>query len=179
MKPSELRPHIQTLLNDNGFPCGPVDGDFGPMTFAALHLLDLAEDELKETGFNKVRASSFADPADIAGFRKCKNKGGSDMECFKVGDNGIGLWGDDTTGPTPMCALPRDIWMKKFGSVPKAKGKKVLVRANGKEVECVLGDTMPRLANIKNGAGIDLNPAAAKALGLKPPFMVQAEWRWA
>lgn len=177
LKPSELRTHIQALLNDNGFPC-KVDGDFGPKTFAALHELDLAEDEPKETGFRKVRASSFADPADVASFRRCKNRGGSDMECFKVGDNGIGLWGDDTTGDVPMCALPRDVWMEKWSVMSTAKGKKVVVRANGKEVVCLLGDTMPHTKNIRNGAGIDLNPAAAKALGLKPPFMVQAEWRW-
>lgn len=178
MKPSNLRIYIQQLLNDNGFDCGKVDGDFGVKTFAALHGLDLADDEPPKKGVHKVRASSFADPADVEAFRKCKKQGGTDMQCFKVGDNGIGLWGHDTTTDTPMCALPRDIWVIKYGSVQNAKGRKVIVSANGNTVTCLLGDTMPRLANIKNGAGIDLNPGAAKALGLKPPFMVQAAWQW-
>jgi len=38
---------------------------------------------------------------------------------------------------------------------------------------------MPWRKNIKNGAGIDLNPGFAKAFGLKSPFMVRAEWAWA
>ena len=74
-----------------------------------------------------------------------------------------------------MCALPREDWAE-FGA--KARGKRVSVWANGRNVICELRDTMPSRANIKNGAGIDLNPAACKALGLKPPIMVAAEWAW-
>lgn len=122
-----------------------------------------------------VKASSFADPADVAAFRKCKAQGKTDQECFKVGDNGIGKWGDDTTADRPMCALPPEDW-KPLGA--KARGAKVLVKANGKSVVCELRDTMPAKRNIKNGAGIDLNPAAVKAIGLKPPIMVAATWEW-
>jgi hypothetical protein len=32
---------------------------------------------------------------------------------------------------------------------------------------------MPHLANVKNGAGSDLNPGFAKAFGLKQPFMIE------
>ena len=32
--------------------------------------------------------------------------------------------------------------------------------------------------NITNGCGIDLNPAALKSLGLKPPVRIAAEWEW-
>ena len=123
----------------------------------------------------KVIASSFADPADVLAFRRAKLKGMTDQQAFKVGDNGIGCWGDDTTAPAPMCALPPEDW-RPLGK--KARGAKVLVRANGKQVVCELRDTMPRKRNITNGAGIDLNPAACYALGLKPPVMVRAEWEF-
>ena len=122
-----------------------------------------------------VMASSFADPADVLAFRRCKAKGKTDQECFKVGDNGIGKWGDDTTAPRPMVALPPEDW-KPLGT--RARGASVEVSANGRFVTCELRDTMPAKKNIKNGAGIDLNPAACAALGLKPPVMVRAAWRW-
>jgi hypothetical protein len=127
----------------------------------------------------KVKASSFADPKDIAGFRSCKAAGGSDQECFKKGDNGIGFCGADCTGPTPMCALPPDDWMPKWGGKQAANLKPVNVTINGKTVKCLMGDTMPHRENITNGAGIDLSPAAVAAFGLKPPIMVDAEWSWA
>jgi len=38
---------------------------------------------------------------------------------------------------------------------------------------------MPWKKNIHNGAGIDLNPDAVRALGLEPPIMVPAKWEWA
>lgn len=126
--------------------------------------------------WHKVKASSFADPADVAAFHLCRATGKSDMECFKVGDNGLGAWGHNTAQEeNPMAALPREVWQQ----AGKRGGAKLQVRYKGKTVEGILGDTMPSLKNIKNGAGIDLNPAFAKALGLKPPFMVEGvEWRW-
>lgn len=127
-----------------------------------------------------VLASSFADPADVRAFKRCKAKGGSDAECFKVGDNGIGCWGDLTAqDQTPMCALPPDDMIARWGSVAKAKRKRVRVaRENGISVECILADRMPWKKNIKNGAGIDLNPAASRRLGLKPPFLEKVAWEW-
>lgn len=130
----------------------------------------------------KVLASSFADLADVRAFQRCKASGKSDKECFKVGDNGIGAWGDVTAQEvTPMCALPPDDVIAKWGVMTsKVRHKRVRVRlaSSGREAVCLLGDRMPWKKNIKNGAGIDLNPAAAKALGLRPPFMVPAEWEW-
>ena len=128
-----------------------------------------------------VIASSFADLADVEAFKKAKAKGLTDQEAFKVGDNGVGAWGDFTAQEdTPMCALPPEDWLEKWGSSASARGKKVLVTYKDKSVVGELGDTMPHKANIKNGAGIDLNPAFAKALGQKPPFMLQGvQWEWA
>ena len=156
---------IQTLLGVE------PDGAWGPKSQAAL---DLAVNDSSEI-IHSVKASSFADPLDIAAFRKCKAQGHSDKFCFAYGDNGIGRWGDDTTTEVPMCALPPEDWQS-LGDA--ARGAKVLVKANGKEVVCELRDTMPHRANIKNGAGIDLNFSAVKTLGLQVPLMISATWQF-
>lgn len=171
MNAQEARKQVQRILGVAD------DGIFGPRTLAAFNALGGASGEWPPShDVQRGKASSFADPADVAAFRRCKAQGKSDQECFKVGDNGVGRWGDDTTkGNGPMCALPPEDWQQ-FGTM--ARGKKVLVKANGNQVICELRDTMPHKANIKNGAIIDLNPDAAKALGLRPPFMVDVEWSW-
>jgi hypothetical protein len=132
-----------------------------------------------------VLASSFADPADVVRFRRCKERGGSDQDCFKVGDNGEGWWGDDTTNWEPQCALPPETMIDEWGSVDAAHRKKVKVECsttdeNGNycnhSVVCFVTDRMPHLAHITNGARIDLNPAACAALGLEPPVMHRVIW---
>lgn len=125
--------------------------------------------------WNSCFASSFADPQDVEAFWRAKRKGMSDKQAFAYGDNGIGCWGDDTTKNVPMCALPPEDW-RHLGS--KARGKIVLVRIGNKTIQCELRDTMPKKANIKNGCGIDLNPAAVAAFGMKPPIKVSAMWRY-
>lgn len=157
------------------------DGHWGPKS--AVALAELIQWKASsgptpdEPGWHHGLASSFADPADIEAFRRCKKEGKSDQECFRVGDNGMGKWGDWTAeGTGPACALPPEDW-EPFGE--KARRKGVFVRANGKTLYCLLKDTMPRKENIRNGAVIDLSPDAAKALGLEPPFLVGASWRWA
>lgn len=170
-----IREQIQALLSV------PVDGILGPKSRTAYERLVIAPaasewPPVASGDVHAVLASSFADPADVAAFRHCKAQGRSDEECFKVGDNGIGKWGDDTTGATPMCALPPEDWQP-FGEA--ARGKLVIVEGDGKSVSCELRDTMPHRAAIKNGAGIDLNEAAWKALGHSPPQLRPATWRWA
>ena len=126
-----------------------------------------------------VFASSFADKADVAAFKKAKAKGMTDQEAFKFGDNGVGFTGLDCTDEAiPFIALPREDWMERFGSKAKASRQPVMVTINGKTVTCIIGDTMPSRKNIKNGCGIDLAPGAQKAFGLTPPFKVSAEWKW-
>ncbi len=163
---------IQTIL-------GVVpDGLWGKKSQAALNAA-IAESETvthpPNLGVHHVKASSFADPADVRAFRRCKNNGGTDQDCFKVGDNGIGKWGDDTTADVPMCALPPEDW-RPLGA--RARGAQVRVTVGAHQVICELRDTMPEKAHIKNGAGIDLNPTACTALGLTPPVMVEATWQW-
>lgn len=128
-----------------------------------------------------VLASSFADPADVVAFKKAKAQGKTDKQAFAVGDNGIGCWGDETTQDhTPMCAVPPDDMIAKWGSIAKAKHREIIVtsRKTGKSVVCILADRMPYKKNIKNGCGIDLNPAAAVCLNLKPPFQHPVTWIW-
>jgi hypothetical protein len=125
-------------------------------------------------------ATSFADPADVLHFRNCKERGGTDQECFKIGDNGVGYWGDDCTeGSGLACALPPDDVIAQFGSMVPARRALVRVTANNLVAVCLLKDRMPWKKNIKNGAGIDLNPDACAALGLCPPVRIEAEWEWA
>jgi hypothetical protein len=72
-----------------------------------------------------VTASSFADPADIAAYKKAIAQGKSEKQALAVGDNGIGAWGDDTTDESkPMCALPPEDWLGRWTSGAKARGKK-------------------------------------------------------
>lgn len=140
--------------------------------------------------WHAVKASSFADPADVRYFKQCKLKGGTDKQCFAKGDNGEGYFGadfdhDGDFDPAPCwrddvayVALPREVWEAKWGTKENASLKRVLVKYNGHTIEAQLGDTMPSLRNIKNGCGIDLNPGAAKKLGLTPPFIVPVSWAW-
>lgn len=160
------------------------DGIYGKKTDDALVRVRREADRERavtkfESGEHSGKASSFADSADIRAFRICKAAGGSDLECFEVGDNGIGCYGDDVSeGSGPSCALPPEDSEEKWGSVAAARHKPVRVTANGKTEICILKDRMPHRANIKNGAIIDLNPDAAKALDLSPPFMVPCSWQW-
>ena len=127
-----------------------------------------------------VVATSFADLNDLAAYQKAIAKGKSEAEALKVGDNGIGIWGDKTArDDVAMCALPREDWESKWGVGNAARGKKVSVTYKGKTVVGELQDTMPRKANIRNGAGIDLNPGFAKAFALTPPFTIKdVRWEW-
>lgn len=176
MKAGIVKLAIQELL---GIPKEVQAQNIGPLTRAAFENLANTPNDVEfpsEGGeFISGSASAFAYHADIVAFRKCKAQGKSDQQCFKVGDNGIGKWGDNTYDTDqPMCALPYEDWEK----LDNPRGKLVEVRANGRTVIAELRDTMPHKANITNGAVIDLNPAASEALGLKPPFMVPVLWRW-
>lgn len=152
----------------------PEDGIWGPVSQGMLTAIISRIDQ--SNGVHSVIASSFADPADIAAFRACKAKGGSDQFCFSKGDNGIGKWGRDCSeGSGPAVALPPEDWQK-FEDPQRLK---VLLTFHDKQVVCDLGDTMPHKANIKNGASIDVNPDAAHILGLTPPFLVPVTWQWA
>lgn len=144
------------------------DGIWGPKSQAALERAIGREETFK------AQASSFADEADLEAFKVCKRTGKTDEQCFKVGDNGIGQFGAETAQEhTPMVAVHADDMKAKWGSVAAAAHKPVLVTVGKKSV----------LASVEDRLGvkgrIDLNPAAAKELGLTPPFLVPCAWQWA
>lgn len=183
MSANDARKAIQGILHV------AEDGQIGSQSLHALTLLTSLPDDSAwppggaavpdDAGWNQVKASSFADPADVTAFRKCKAAGGTDMHCFSVGDNGIGFTGlDCSAGSGPACALPPEDWMAKWGSAANAAGKLVRVRINGVEAVMPMKDTMPHKDHITNGAGIDLSPDAVEALGQHPPLMIAVEWQW-
>lgn len=133
------------------------------------------------------KASSFADPKDIAAYLKWfaiyKSQGHSDPEAmglaFNKGDNGIGCWDDDTSqGSGPCCAIPPEYMVNRFGSVHAARLKDVSVRIDGQTHLIPIKDVMPHIRHITNHARIDLNPDAAELFRLTPPFLVNASWEW-
>jgi hypothetical protein len=149
------------------------DGVWGAKSQA---LLDGIFHPANQTEF-RGKASSFADPDDIIAFNKCKARGGSDQECFRVGDNGIGQWGDNTKeGSGPCCAVPGSRMVEKWGSRTAAKHKMIRVTINGKSVEMPLKDRQSE--HLSSGAIIDLNPDAGALFNLKPPFLVPCSWEW-
>lgn len=161
------------------------DGQIGPKTRAALDSLVALPDTAPwppQAQGGAVRsgwATSFADPADVAAFRKCKSEGGTDEHCFGIGDNGIGFTGLDCTDESkPYIAIPYEDWHNKFGGAKEAEGKPVLLTVMGIEHECIIGDTMPHLDNITNGAVVDMGPGARKMWGLSAPLKIKASWRW-
>src|SRR2546430_15156010 len=80
---------IQTVLGVT------ADGFWGPKSQTALNA------EQGDTAGFSVTASSFADPADVVAFKKCKTQGKTDQQCFQVGDNGIGQFGKNTAPDHP------------------------------------------------------------------------------
>ena len=150
------------------------DGFWGPNSQQALNdELDKGDGGKGGAGFTAT-ASSFADPADVEAFKKCKAQGKSDQTCFAVGDNGVGQFGKITAQThTPMVALHKSDMIAKWGSVNAAAHRMVRVSFNGKSVVAAVEDRLGVAGRI------DLNPAAAKALGLKPPFLQKGVlWGW-
>ena len=144
------------------------DGEWGPVSQAALNVATGNTDAFI------CEASSFADPADVLAFRRCKNTGKSDLACFSYGDNGIGQFGKITAQEhTPMVAVHGNDMKARWGSIAGAAHRPVQVTANGRTINATVED------RVSAKGRIDLNPACAKLLGLKPPFLGPARWRWA
>ena len=164
-------------LNTNG-------PGFGPAAIKALvTLADAAEAGALQIAFtagaptvHHVIASTFADPNDVAAFVAAKKRGLSDEQAFKVGDNGVGYWDNNTkAGSGPQCALPPEDWR----ALPHPYGTHVKVTVGGKTAVAALGDTMPHRADITNGCGLDMNPDLCALLGVKPGGTYPATWEWA
>lgn len=146
-----------------------VDGRWGQKSQAALNK---AVSKFVATDYH---ASSFADPADVRAFKKCKAEPGNktDVQCFRVGDNGIGQFGQITAQEhTPMVAVHKKDMIAKWGSVAGAAHREVEVTVNKRTFRARVED------RISAPGRIDLNPACAKLAGLQPPFVVPCTWRW-
>lgn len=144
-----------------------VDGKWGPESQTALNTA------IQGTDSFACDASSFADPADVVAFEKCKRTGKSDLKCFAVGDNGIGQFGKITAqDKVPMVAIHKTAMVARWGSVAGAAHRPVEVTVKGRTIKATVED------RISAPGRIDLNPACAKQLSLKPPFVVPCEWRW-
>lgn len=153
---------IQTVLGVT------ADGYWGPKSQTALNA-----EQGHTSGFS-VTASSFADPADVVAFNKCKAQGKTDQQCFKVGDNGIGQFGKITAqDQIAMVAVHADDMIARWGSIIAAAHRPVTVTVNNKTIDATVEDRI----GVKGR--IDLNPAGAKQLGLNPPFLVPCVWNWA
>ncbi len=183
MNAQEARKAVQRILGVQD------DGQIGAKSRAVFERLAAAPDDSAWPApvtppaveiEHHVKASSFADPADVAAFRRCKERGKSDEECFRIGDNGIGLWGDRTSeGSGPSCAIIPEDMIERWGSINGAKHRSVHVTANGHSIIAICKDRMPHRDNVENGAGIDLNPDSCRLLGVEPPMMIPAVWKWA
>jgi len=111
----------------------------------------------------RIRATSFADPADLRAYNRARFNGKSHSEALAVGDNGLGAGGLSTVAGTgPCCA---------FADFPKYRGKLVRVFYGEKHVDCDVRDAGP-------SGVIDLNPDAVNALGLRPPLSVMVDIAW-
>jgi hypothetical protein len=150
------------------------DGFWGPKSQKALNaVLAGSKVEAGGNGPFEAEASSFADPKDLADFQACKAQGKTDKQCFKVGDNGIGKFGKLTAQTkTPMVAIHPADAKKRWGSMDAAAHRMVRVTVGSKSVEAAVEDQLGVEGRI------DLNPAAAKALGLNPPFIKKCRWEW-
>lgn len=164
-KPNPILVKIQKLLGVT------ADGIWGPESQGALN--DEFGSEGGGNGPFDAEASSFADPADLVAFQKCKATGKTDKECFKVGDNGIGKFGKLTAQQDiPMVAIHPSDATAKWGSMNAAAHRMVRVTVGSRSVDAAVEDQLGVAGRI------DLNPAAAKALNLDPPFLTACTWQW-
>jgi hypothetical protein len=105
-------------------------------------------------------ASTFADPQDLARYNEAIANGATEDEALSVGDNGVGAWGDDTTSTTvPMVAV-------------KGAPHNALIFVKGPG-----GSVVARNADKINSDRIDLNPAAAMAVG-HPGGLAKVSWNF-
>jgi hypothetical protein len=166
--PNPVLMKIQKLLGVDD------DGFWGPISQQALNDQQDSGGGSSGGGFT-VTASSFADLADVRAFKRCKAEGKTDQQCFKVGDNGIGQFGKITAQEdVAMVAVHKDDMIARWGSVLGAAHRPVTVTIGGRTIDATVEDRI----GVKGR--IDLNPAAAKQLGLTPPFLVEGcVWNWA
>lgn len=110
-----------------------------------------------------LKATSFADVADLVEYNNRVRKGMSPQKALNFGDNGLGSTQLSTVAGTGPCVAMAKPW---------ASRKVRVTLKNGKTLIAEVRDTGPK-------GVVDLNPDACAALGLKPPVMEQGasvEW---
>ncbi len=121
-----------------------------------------------------AQLSTFADPDDVDAFRRCKRRGGTDVECFAVGDNGVGCWGDDTTSTLEyFVALHHDDMVARWGTLANSKHRLIRVRVGEHEVLARIGDRTSERGRV------DANPACQITLRVLAGSLVPCRWQWA
>ena len=129
-------------------------------------IFDFFRNLFRKTTMKTGLATSFATPSDFQAYALAKAQGKSEKEALAIGDNCIGCYGDKTNGSQAYCAIPPEHMIQYWGSVAAAKHQRVLVSCGKRSCVALIGDVMPHLANIRNGAIIDMNPALCRGLGL-------------
>lgn len=131
----------------------------------------------------KCKATSFGDINDVKRFNQCKQRGGTDQQCFRIGDNGRGAWGAVTAQDVKcMVAVTPDDLFIEFGSSWRklACNEPVHITCprTGRSCVAYVQDIMPHLDHITNGARLDMNPATCIELGLSGEVYEDVEWRF-
>jgi hypothetical protein len=60
------------------------------MVFSTLIIFSAPHVARADEKVHVVKASSFADPADVVAVKKCLKSSKTENQCFAVGDNGVG-----------------------------------------------------------------------------------------
>jgi hypothetical protein len=113
----------------------------------------------------RVKATSFADAADLRAFNRGRKAGKTEVQALSDGDNGMGAWGLSTVkGTGPCVALSPSV--EGF-----ARNRMVRIFYGERHCDADVRDIAP------DGV-IDLNPDACEELGLIPPVRVMVDWIW-
>ena len=113
----------------------------------------------------RLRATSFADAADLRAYNRALQSGRTGRQALEVGDNGIGAWGKSTVAGTGPCVALSPHFS---GFRP---GRILRVTFGEKFVDCDVRDIGPEEV-------VDLNPDACAELGLKPPVSTFVDVAW-
>jgi hypothetical protein len=126
-------------------------------------------DASKEMGEQSAVAAITADPQDLHRYQSARMNGVSHEDALKVGDNGLGTWGDNLASATnPMVELPE-------GTPGADQGRLVRVSGPSGSVIAKVAGLIPQSDG--HNVSIHLNPAAARATG-HPGGLVPVKWEY-
>ena len=100
------RTRCRNRLNRHRSKGGEMAG-LARIVFSTLIILAAAHVARADEKVHVVKASSFADPADVVAFKKCLKSGKTAKQCLAVGDNGIGSGATIRPSPSPYARSRR------------------------------------------------------------------------